>query len=80
MVYNLGNILRDLGNFQDAFDSYLKSIEESYFDYLKKQEITSVLLIDVTNVDFVKNENNYRKICKLISENYTKGETKNIIL
>jgi len=58
----------------------LKSIEESYFDYLKKQEITSVLLIDVTNVDFVKNENNYRKICKLISENYTKGETKNIIL
>ena len=61
-------------------NSYLKSIEESYFDYLKKQEITSVLLIDVTNVDFVKNENNYRKICKLISENYTKGETKNIIL
>ena len=61
-------------------NSYLKSIEESYFDYLKKQEITSVLLIDVTNVDFVKNENNYRKICKLISGNYTKGKTKNIIL
>ena len=43
-------------------DEYLKSIEEKYLDYLKKQRNFPVLIIDVSSIDFVNNKNSYKKI------------------
>ena len=43
-------------------DEYLKSIENKYLDYLKKQRDFPVLIIDVSSIDFVNNKNSYKKI------------------
>ncbi len=65
---------------QNIKDSYLESIQDSYFDYLKKQNKSAVLIIDVTDVDFVNDLNTYSEIKRLISKKYTVGSTEKIIL
>jgi deoxyadenosine/deoxycytidine kinase len=65
---------------QNIKDSYLESIQDSYFDYLKKQNKSAVLIIDITAVDFVNDINTYSEIKRLISKKYTVGSTENIIL
>lgn len=65
---------------QNIMDSYLESIQDSYFDYLKKQNKSAVLIIDVTDVDFVNDFNTYSEIKRLISKKYTVGSTEKIIL
>ena len=65
---------------QNIKDSYLESIQDSYFDYLKKQNKSAVLIIDITAVDFVNDLNTYSEIKRLISKKYTVGSTEKIIL
>ena len=65
---------------QNIKDSYLESIQDSYFDYLKKQNKSAVLIIDITDVDFVNDLNTYSEIKRLISKKYTVGSTEKIIL
>ena len=43
-------------------DEYLKSIENKYLDYLKKQRDFPVLIIDVSSIYFVNNKSSYKKI------------------
>ncbi len=52
--------------------TYLEKIQDSYLDYLKKQNNMRILIIDTNNLDFVNNENDYRKIIKKMSEEYSK--------
>jgi len=61
-------------------DSYLEALQNNYFDYLKKQKKSSVLILDVTRVDFVNDNKVYEKIKNLISEKYQIGEVKKVIL
>jgi len=61
-------------------DSYLEALQNNYFDYLKKQKKSSVLILDVTKVDFVNDNKVYKKIKNLISEKYQLGEVKKVIL
>ena len=61
-------------------DSYLKALQNNYFDYLKKQKKSSVLILDVTRVDFVNDNKVYEKIKNLISEKHQLGEVKKVIL
>jgi deoxyadenosine/deoxycytidine kinase len=65
---------------QNIKDSYLESIQDSYFDYLKKQNKSAVLIIDITDVDFVNDLNTYSEIKRLISKKHTVGSTEKIIL
>ena len=65
---------------QNIMDSYLESIQDSYFDYLKKQNKSAVLIIDISDVDFVNDLNTYSEIKRLISKKYTVGSTEKIIL
>ena len=65
---------------QNIKDSYLESIQDSYFDYLNKQNKSAVLIIDITDVDFVNDLNIYTEIKRLISKKYTVGSTEKIIL
>lgn len=65
---------------QNIKDSYLESIQEAYFDYLKKQNKSAVLIIDITNVDFVDDLDIYNEVKRLISKKYTIGSTDKIIL
>ena len=61
-------------------DSYLEALQNNYFDYLKKQKKSSVLILDVTRVDFVNDNKVYKKIKNLISEKHQLGEVKKVIL
>ena len=61
-------------------DSYLEALQNNYFDYLKKQKKSSVLILDVTRVDFVNDNKVYEKIKNLISEKHQLGEVKKVIL
>ena len=61
-------------------DSYLKALQNNYFDYLKKQKKSPVLILDVTKVDFVNDNKVYEEIKNLISEEHKQGEVKKVIL
>tara|TARA_Y100000746_G_scaffold207894_1_gene196521 strand:+ start:1323 stop:1955 length:633 start_codon:yes stop_codon:yes gene_type:complete len=61
-------------------DSYLEALQNNYFDYLKKQKKSPVLILDVTKVDFVNDNKVYEEIKNLISEEHKQGEVKKVIL
>ena len=60
-------------------DEYLESIQESYLDYLKKQRKSPVLILDITNVDFIDNNEIYNRIKGLIDNEYQIGVQEKII-
>jgi deoxyadenosine/deoxycytidine kinase len=57
----------------DIKEDYLKSIENSYFDYLKKQRKFPALILDVSDVDFIENHAIYAKIKSLMYKDYDIG-------
>ena len=61
-------------------NEYLKSIEEKYFDYLKKQRDFPVLIIDVSSIDFVNNKESYKNILKEINIITEEDQIRSIIL
>tara|TARA_B100000945_G_C20248802_1_gene533482 strand:+ start:70 stop:702 length:633 start_codon:yes stop_codon:yes gene_type:complete len=61
-------------------DSYLQSIQENYFDFIRKQSKIPILIIDITNVDFIKDKLVYRKIKSLICKKHKVGEVNKVIL
>ena len=70
---NIKNRGRDFE--QNISDEYLQNIQDKYLDFLRKQSDFPVLLLDVTNVDFVADKNIYDKIAELIFVEYSVGVT-----
>lgn len=70
---NIKNRGRDFE--QNISDEYLQNIQDKYLDFLRKQSYFPVLLLDVTNVDFVADKNIYDKIGELIFVEYSVGVT-----
>ena len=70
---NIKNRGRDFE--QNISDEYLQKIQDKYLDFLRKQSDFPVLLLDVTNVDFVADKNIYDKIDELIFVEYSVGVT-----
>ena len=58
---------------QEIKSSYLESIQESYFEYLRQQQDMRILIIDVNNMDFVNSEANYKRLVKAIFQPYDFG-------
>ena len=58
---------------QNIKDEYLKNIEDKYFDYLKKQNDFPVLILDVSEVDFIEDEKIYQEIISEI-QNFDKSK------
>lgn len=53
---------------------YLKKIEESYFSFFKQNPENKYLIIDITGIDFISDENSYRKLLDSIFLNdYPEG-------
>ncbi|MEE2700283.1 MAG: deoxynucleoside kinase [Bacteroidota bacterium] len=68
------NIRRRARTFeQDITDHYLLNIQEKYLDYFRKQDDFPVLIIDVTNADFVQNKSEYQKIIFALKKQYVLG-------
>jgi len=49
--------------------NYLKTIREGYFNFFSQQNDFPVLIIDTSNIDFVKNSSDYQLIKDLIFNN-----------
>lgn len=58
---------------QNISDEYLQNIQEKYLDFLKKQNDFPVLILDVTDVDFVSDVSIYKKINELLKKEYDLG-------
>tara|TARA_B100001758_G_scaffold247959_1_gene269182 strand:- start:7651 stop:8292 length:642 start_codon:yes stop_codon:yes gene_type:complete len=56
---------------QDISNEYLYNIQNKYLDYLKKQDDFPVLILDVTNIDFVKDKSVYMLIKSFLSEKFS---------
>jgi deoxyadenosine/deoxycytidine kinase len=53
---------------------YLKKIQDSYFNFFRQNKGLRYLVIDIENIDFVANEEHYRKIIQTIFDNdYQEG-------
>lgn len=60
---------------QEIEDSYLKNLQDTYFEYLHSQSDLRILIIDCTQVDFVKNKEHYMQLQQLILQDYPLGIT-----
>ena len=58
---------------QNISDTYLQNLQDKYLDYLRKQDDFPVLILNVTDVDFVADKSAYQGIKKHLSEIYGKG-------
>ncbi len=74
---NIKNRGRDFE--QIITDEYLQNIQDKYLDFLRKQSDFPVLLIDVSNVDFVAEKKFYDKICELIFVKYSVGVNNKVL-
>ena len=54
-------------------DNYLINIQKKYLDYLNKQNNFPVVILDVSKVDFTKDETIYKKIKSVINKRYELG-------
>lgn len=53
---------------------YLEKIRTDYFSFFKRQNEFPILIIDTTKIDFVADENQYKRLCSAIFENdYSTG-------
>ncbi len=51
---------------QEISGDYLQKIQDSYFEFFKQQQELSFLVIDINNIDFVNNSDDYNKVSNAI--------------
>jgi deoxyguanosine kinase len=52
---------------------YLEEIQNAYFEYLKSEMETPVVVLDLGDADFQQAPENFLKIAKMLKENFEKG-------
>jgi len=58
---------------QDIRASYLESIQENYLTFFKQRAQFPILIVESNTLDFVKQKEDYKKIKKLLQNNYETG-------
>ena len=58
---------------QNISDDYLLDIQNKYFDFFKKHTDSPVLIVDVSDVDFVNDANVFQQLVNLTANTYSKG-------
>jgi len=58
---------------QQIKDEYLKSIQDSYFAFIKQHRKLRILIVETADVDFVNNPKDYQRMIDIVSETYPKG-------
>jgi len=63
----LRNIVKRGRNYEKSITKeYLQKIQESYFTFFRQNPDNKYLILDIENIDFVANENHYRKVVDTI--------------
>jgi deoxyguanosine kinase len=77
----LQNIKKRGRNYEKSITlEYLQKIQESYFTFFKQNPENKYLIIDINNIDFVANENHFRRVVDIIfSDDYPAGMNKVIL-
>ena len=60
---------------QNIEASYLQKIHVGYTNFIKTEQDLNTLIIDVSELDFVNNHNDYREVLKIINTNPSSTET-----
>jgi deoxyadenosine/deoxycytidine kinase len=72
--YLLENIQQRNRPFEEKISpEYLKTIQDSYFEYIRNITSFPVLILDLKGIDFVRDNKNYETIKFLISKSYQPG-------
>lgn len=72
LLQNIKNRGRDYE--QGITEEYLLQIQQSYFNYLKEVKDFPVVVVDSTNIDFVNNPGDYKKMKEVIfNKTYSLG-------
>ena len=58
---------------QEISSDYLSKVQQSYFDFFKQEKDMRILVVDTQEIDFVKNESDYKAMIELISRDYALG-------
>ncbi len=58
---------------QSITTDYLAEIQARYFEYFKHQKDSIVLMIDTSELDFVKNKEDYEKFISILNQEYEAG-------
>jgi len=58
---------------QNIQDEYLEKIQSGYMDFIRQQQKMRILIMDINNIDFVKNKEDYQRIIELIDQDYDYG-------
>lgn len=58
---------------KDIKSEYLQKIQSSYLDFIRQQTSMRILIIDTNNLDFVKNDADYKTILDVMSQDYETG-------
>ena len=54
-------------------DDYLEKLERGYWDFFKTQKNLRIVIVDSNELDFVSNENDYRKILDILHTDFPPG-------
>ncbi|MBL4559660.1 MAG: deoxynucleoside kinase [Labilibaculum sp.] len=65
---------------QEITADYLHKIQDSYFEFFKHQQELSFLIIDINNIDFVNNPDDFSKVSKAVFDCECKKGVTRIIL
>ncbi|MDR0970185.1 MAG: deoxynucleoside kinase [Lentimicrobiaceae bacterium] len=58
---------------QNIGDDYLEKIQTGYFEFFRQNSDMRILIIDTNNIDFVKSDNDYKKLINVINRPYEIG-------
>lgn len=58
---------------QNIQDDYLEKIQSGYLEFIRQQQKMRILILDINNIDFVKNKEDYQRIIELIDQDYDYG-------
>ena len=68
-------LIEDRGRVMESpiSETYLKNIQDAYYEYFRSENSYPILIIDVEEMDFIKNKEHMDEIVKLLGQRYNPG-------
>jgi deoxyadenosine/deoxycytidine kinase len=78
LYLNIDNLMHNIRHRGRSYEKdmkreYLEKIQESYLDFIRQKANMRILVIDTNDLDFVNKQEDYEKILRAISKEYSIG-------